>query len=197
MAAAVAADYRAVIEAARAAEAGDAAHGAGPLARLRRTLHAIAARDHFPPPEREEAQAAVERLAALAGARRDLGDAGGLPRRPGRCAWLIAASSTPPPSSSSSPIPTRCPRGRRRSTCAASTSRTARATAASRLPGALRLDDPALAEIARIVHEADLADERYDAPEAPGSTPWYGASRHAHDPELLDSRRRSSTASTS
>jgi hypothetical protein len=30
------------------------------------------------------------------------------------------------------------------------------------------LDDPALAEIARIVHEADLADERYDAPEAPG-----------------------------
>jgi hypothetical protein len=30
------------------------------------------------------------------------------------------------------------------------------------------LDDPALAEIARIVHEADLADERYDAPEARG-----------------------------
>jgi hypothetical protein len=31
-----------------------------------------------------------------------------------------------------------------------------------------RLDDPSLAAIARIVHEADLADERYDAPEAPG-----------------------------
>jgi hypothetical protein len=30
------------------------------------------------------------------------------------------------------------------------------------------LDDPALWDIARIVHEADLADERYDAPEAPG-----------------------------
>ena len=30
------------------------------------------------------------------------------------------------------------------------------------------LDDPVLWEIARIVHEADLADERYDAPEAPG-----------------------------
>jgi hypothetical protein len=30
------------------------------------------------------------------------------------------------------------------------------------------LTDPVLAEIARIVHEADLADERYDAPEAPG-----------------------------
>jgi hypothetical protein len=31
-----------------------------------------------------------------------------------------------------------------------------------------RLDDPALHAIARIVHEADLADERFDAPEAPG-----------------------------
>jgi hypothetical protein len=30
------------------------------------------------------------------------------------------------------------------------------------------LDDPALSDIARIVHEADLSDERYDAPEARG-----------------------------
>ena len=30
------------------------------------------------------------------------------------------------------------------------------------------LDDPVLWEIAKIVHEADLADERYDAPEAAG-----------------------------
>jgi len=30
------------------------------------------------------------------------------------------------------------------------------------------LEDPVLVEIARIVHEADLADERYQAPEAPG-----------------------------
>ena len=30
------------------------------------------------------------------------------------------------------------------------------------------LDDVALVSIARIVHEADLADERFDAPEAPG-----------------------------
>jgi hypothetical protein len=30
------------------------------------------------------------------------------------------------------------------------------------------LDEPALWDIARIVHEADLADDRYDAPEAPG-----------------------------
>jgi hypothetical protein len=30
------------------------------------------------------------------------------------------------------------------------------------------LDDPILWEIAKIVHEADLRDERYEAPEAPG-----------------------------
>lgn len=30
------------------------------------------------------------------------------------------------------------------------------------------LADPVLWDIARIVHEADLGDERYDAPEAPG-----------------------------
>ena len=30
------------------------------------------------------------------------------------------------------------------------------------------LADPVLWEIARIVHEADLADDRFDAPEAPG-----------------------------
>ena len=31
-----------------------------------------------------------------------------------------------------------------------------------------RVDDPVLWDLARLVHEADLADERYDAPEAPG-----------------------------
>jgi hypothetical protein len=31
-----------------------------------------------------------------------------------------------------------------------------------------RLNDPVLWDVARIVHEADLADERYEAPEAPG-----------------------------
>ena len=30
------------------------------------------------------------------------------------------------------------------------------------------LDDPALERIARIVHEADIGDDRFDAPEAPG-----------------------------
>jgi hypothetical protein len=31
-----------------------------------------------------------------------------------------------------------------------------------------RLDEPVLWELAGVVHEADLEDERYDAPEAPG-----------------------------
>ena len=31
-----------------------------------------------------------------------------------------------------------------------------------------QLDDPALWDVAHIVHEADLADDRYDAPEATG-----------------------------
>jgi hypothetical protein len=31
-----------------------------------------------------------------------------------------------------------------------------------------QLDDPVLWRIAQIIHEADLDDERYDAPEAPG-----------------------------
>ena len=30
------------------------------------------------------------------------------------------------------------------------------------------LDDPVLWDVARMVHEADLADDRFDAPEAPG-----------------------------
>ena len=60
---AVAADYTAVVEAAN-----KAAKRAKPASRrtvqqLRRTLHAIDARDHFRPPERERARRAVEDLA--------------------------------------------------------------------------------------------------------------------------------------
>jgi ubiquinone biosynthesis protein UbiJ len=62
MADTLAEDYRAVVEEAAAATSGRT------LARLRRELHRIAQRDHFPPPEREAAHAAVgelaERLAA-------------------------------------------------------------------------------------------------------------------------------------
>jgi hypothetical protein len=49
-----------------------------------------------------------------------------------------------------------------------------------------RLDDSVLWEIAKIVHEADLADERYDAPEAPGlDVLLRGLSMVREDEELL------------
>src|SRR6266566_4417116 len=48
------------------------------------------------------------------------------------------------------------------------------------------LSDPVLWDIARIVHEADLADERYDAPEAPGlDVLLRGLSMVRDDEELL------------
>lgn len=48
------------------------------------------------------------------------------------------------------------------------------------------LDDPVLWDIGRIVHEADLADERYDAPEAPGvDVLLRGLSMTHGDDELL------------
>jgi hypothetical protein len=48
------------------------------------------------------------------------------------------------------------------------------------------LDDPVLWEIAKIVHEADLGDERYDAPEAPGlDVLLRGLSMTRTDDELL------------
>jgi hypothetical protein len=49
------------------------------------------------------------------------------------------------------------------------------------------LDDPALWSIARIVHEADLEDERFDAPEARGLDVLIrGLSMIAGDPEVLE-----------
>jgi Protein ChrB, N-terminal len=65
MSVAVAADYRLVIEAAKSGP-GDRRT----IARLRRTLRAIRARDYFSPPERRRAELAVEKLAQLAEARR-------------------------------------------------------------------------------------------------------------------------------
>jgi hypothetical protein len=49
-----------------------------------------------------------------------------------------------------------------------------------------RLDDPVLWDLARIVHEADLADDRYDAPEAPGlDVVLRGLSMVASDQEVI------------
>jgi hypothetical protein len=49
------------------------------------------------------------------------------------------------------------------------------------------LEDPVLWGIARLVHEADLADERYDAPEAPGlDVVLRGLSMVAEDDGVLE-----------
>jgi hypothetical protein len=50
------------------------------------------------------------------------------------------------------------------------------------------LEDPVLWDIARIVHEADLDDERFDAPEAPGlDVLCRGLSMILDDPGMLAS----------
>ncbi len=53
------------------------------------------------------------------------------------------------------------------------------------------LDDPVLWDLARIVHEADLADERFDAPEAAGlDVTCRGLSMVCDDVELLGVTQR-------
>jgi hypothetical protein len=60
-----AADYRAVIEAAARAAESDTTARRRALRRLRRALHRVDARAHFPRPEATEARAGVEQLAGL------------------------------------------------------------------------------------------------------------------------------------
>ena len=49
-----------------------------------------------------------------------------------------------------------------------------------------QLQDPVLWALARIIHEADLADDRYDAPEAPGlDVVLRGLSMVADDEEII------------
>lgn len=53
------------------------------------------------------------------------------------------------------------------------------------------IDDPVMAEIGRIIHEADVADDLYDAPEAPGlDTIIRGLSMTESDPEILQVTQR-------
>jgi hypothetical protein len=65
MAEAVAVDYRVVIADASAVRDVSPVHRRRTLARLRRELRRIKARDYFPPPERELAQQAVNDLATV------------------------------------------------------------------------------------------------------------------------------------
>ena len=65
MADTVAADYRAVTAAAETAGTLGETDRRRILARLRRELHRISRRDHFPPPERNQARAAVRAVAEL------------------------------------------------------------------------------------------------------------------------------------
>ena len=64
MAALVAAEYQAVIDAAREMTGAEAPVRRRTAARLRRELRRIGQRDHFSPPERDQACAAVDELAA-------------------------------------------------------------------------------------------------------------------------------------
>jgi Protein ChrB, N-terminal len=64
MAATVAADYRAVTAAAEVARSQPPGSRRRTVDRLRRELRRIGLRDHFPPPERDQARAAVAALAA-------------------------------------------------------------------------------------------------------------------------------------
>jgi hypothetical protein len=65
MTAARAAEYQALIAATAAAGQADPAARAGTLRRLRNELRAIQRRDYFPPPDRDNAEAAVQALAGL------------------------------------------------------------------------------------------------------------------------------------
>ena len=66
MADAIAGEYRAVVEAAAQARHEDQVTRRRTLARLRREMHRIGARDYFPTPARQQAKAAIAELAALA-----------------------------------------------------------------------------------------------------------------------------------
>ena len=59
----VAAEYREIVDDAESALGGAEVERRRTLARLRRELRRVGSRDYFPPPERDEARAAVERLA--------------------------------------------------------------------------------------------------------------------------------------
>lgn len=60
----IAGEYRSIVADADRALAAGTAERRRTLARLRRELRRVGSRDYFPPPERDQARAALERLAA-------------------------------------------------------------------------------------------------------------------------------------
>ena len=104
------------------------------------------------------------------GSHGEVGDPGGLPCRPRRVRVAAAPLRRSRRRVRVRRGPRRRPgRTRRRSTCGASSCRITTATAASRRSCAATTSTTRCCGISpRLVHEADLADDRYDEPGAPG-----------------------------
>ena len=169
MAGAVAADYDAITAEAEASEVESGAVRRRVMARLRRELQRIERRDYFPPNERDAGQG---------GGRASGGDGRGPMRWATRagvhvdraaCAWLVRRFVDPDAEFVFVDDPDEVP--------ADATPFDMRGVELSHHEGdctfetmlrRYELDDPVLWDVARIVHEADLADDRFDAPEACG-----------------------------
>ena len=173
MTAAVAAEYDAVAAEAAAVRAADPATRRRAAARLRRELHRIQGRDFFTCPQRDAARRAVE---APGRGRHGRGADVKWATRPGvhvdraACAWLIRRFIDPDPefifAADLADVPAGATPFDMRG--AALGHHQGRCTFETVLASFDLADDPALEEIGHIVHEADLADDRYDAPAAPG-----------------------------
>jgi hypothetical protein len=83
-------------------------------------------------------------------------------------AWLIRRHIDPDAIFVFVDDPTTCPTTRPRSTCAVSSGHHGSDYSFETILQHFGLTDPVLWDLARLIHEADLADERFDAPEASG-----------------------------
>ena len=169
MAEVVAADYEAVIADAESSEGESEVVRRRVVARLRRELQRIGKRDYFPPPQRDVARAAVERLAASVVVVVRWATRAGVHVDRAACAWLVRRFVDPDAEfvfvddadeveADATPFDMRgVDLSHHGGDCTFET-----------MLRRFELDDPVLWDVARIVHEADLADDRFDAPEAAG-----------------------------
>ena len=189
MAAAVAAEYQALIDAAEAARHKDGVVRRRTLARLRRTLQAIRGARLLSATRARPRPAGGGRSGS---ARRGAGPMRWATRRHchvdrAACSWLIRRFLDPDAEFVFVDDPDEVP--------ADATPFDIRGVELSHHAGECsfetflrryELADPVLWEMAKIVHEADLADERHDAPEAPGlDVLLRGLSMVRTDEELL------------